>query len=133
MTPSTLVQAIPISRPAARNSVSFSIKEILQIGMNLAAHGKGCTFHSRLHSSKLFHSQGTSLFRVAILGVLTRNKNLELVTISSDGDRNHAVALAAIRTIILFTNKTVNRMKFSGLVVLRIKHLVSAAIEQKNI
>ncbi len=38
---------------------------------------------------------------------------------SSDGDRNIAVALAAIWTIILFANKTVDRRRFSENVVLR--------------
>jgi hypothetical protein len=58
---------------------------------------------------------------VTIIGVLTRNKNLDLLLIRSDGYRNHSVALAAsqaaaIRTILLFTNKTVNRKQVSGLV-----------------
>ncbi len=66
--------------------------------------------------------------------MLTRHKNLDLVLIRSDGDSNIAVALATIRTIILFANKTdirlpiqtsraVDRQLFSELVVLRIKTL----------
>jgi hypothetical protein len=68
---------------------------------------------------------------VAILGVLTRNKNLDLVLIRPDGDRNIAVALAVIRTIKLFTNKTVDRQQFSGLAVLRIK-VLSVRCESKE-
>ncbi len=53
------------------------------------------------------------------LGMLTGHKKLDLIMKSSDGDRNIAVALAAIWTIILFANKTVGRRRFSGRVVLR--------------
>ncbi len=55
--------------------------------------------------------------------MLPRNKNLDLVFIRSDGDRNIAVALAAIQTIILFANKTIDRQQFSGVLVPRIKTL----------
>ncbi len=55
---------------------------------------------------------------MTFLRMLTRHKKLDLIMKSSDGDCNIAVALAAIWTIILFANKTVDR-RFSGLVVLR--------------
>ncbi len=35
----------------------FPRTKILQISMKLAAHGKACTSHSRVHSSELFDSQ----------------------------------------------------------------------------
>jgi hypothetical protein len=54
--------------------------------------------------------------------MLTGHKKLDLIMKRSDGDLNIAVALAAIRTII-FAHKTVDRHRFSGLVVLRIKAL----------
>ncbi len=53
--------------------------------------------------------------------MLTRHKKLDLIMKHSDGNRNIAVALVAIRTIILFANKPYERHRFSGLVVLRIK------------
>jgi hypothetical protein len=55
--------------------------------------------------------------------MLTRHKKLDLIMKRSDGDGDIAVALAAVRTIILFANKTVDRHRFPGLEVLRIKAL----------
>jgi hypothetical protein len=95
--------------------------KLLQIRMDLTADGKRSGLDGRFHSRQLFDRQGTSPFRATILGMLTRNKKLNLVFKCPDGDRNKAVSLAAIWTIMLFANKTVDRHRFYGLVVLRIK------------
>ena len=55
--------------------------------------------------------------------MFTRHKKLDLIIKRSDVDRNIAVTLAAIRTIVLFANKKVDRHRFPGLVVLRITAL----------